>query len=364
MPKPSPHSAPLLEWFAQARRDLPWRATLDPYHVWLSEVMLQQTQMERGVAYFERFVARFPDLASLAAADEQDVLKLWEGLGYYSRARNLLKAARIMAAEHGGRVPDDHAALRALPGVGGYTAGAVLSIAYNRDVPAVDANAERVLARLHDVEQSPRDAEGRRLFARLAQELIPPGRAREINQAVMELGALVCLPRDPRCAACPLAGGCLARAAGSVARRPVLPDGAKTVPIGMGTAVIRHEGLFFVQRRLPEGVWAGLWEFPGGQVEPGEAPVDTARREVREETGFEVTIKDKLAVIRHAYTRYRVTMHAFLAAFPGGGQPPEPRLTAAQEHRWVPFEALAGLALPAPMRELVASLERDPRLCG
>jgi len=362
MQQPSPLSAPLLDWFSRVRRDLPWRASLDPYHVWLSEVMLQQTQMERGVAYFERFVARFPDLASLASAGEEEVLKLWEGLGYYGRARNLLKAARLMVALHGGRVPDDQALLRALPGVGDYTAGAVLSIAYNRDVPAVDANAERVLARLFDVEASPRDAPGKRLFRGLAQGLILPGRARETNQALMELGALVCSPRDPRCAACPLAGGCLARAAGTVSLRPVLPGGAKTVAIGMGTAVIRHEGLYFVQRRLPEGVWAGLWEFPGGQVEPGEAPVDAARREVREETGFEVLILDKLAVIRHAYTRYRVTMHAFLAGFPDGARPPEPRLTAAQAHRWVPFRELAGLALPAPMRELALAMERDPRL--
>ncbi|GFK92584.1 Adenine DNA glycosylase [Fundidesulfovibrio magnetotacticus] len=357
-------SAPLLHWFAASRRALPWRDGHDPYRVWLSEVMLQQTQMERGVDYFLRFTRRFPDLASLAAADEAEVLRLWEGLGYYRRARNLHLAARLMVERHGGRVPDDREALRALPGVGDYTAGAVLAIAYNRDEPAVDANAERVLARLHDVADSPRDAKGRRLFRELALGITPPGRAREAVQAVMELGALVCTPRAPRCEACPLSGECRALAAGVVLERPVLPGQARVTPIGMGTAVIRHRGLVFVQRRLDRGVWGGLWEFPGGQMEPGEHPRDTARREVREETGFEVEIRDKLAVIRHAYTRYRVTMHAFLAGFPEDSDPPEPVLTAAQEWRWTSLEGLAGLTLPAPMRELAQAMARDPRFAG
>lgn len=355
-------SSLLLDWFERSKRPLPWREGYDPYHVWLSEVMLQQTQMDRAVEYFRRFLARYPDIEALARADEEEVLRLWEGLGYYSRARNLLKAARVMASEHGGRVPRDSKALSALPGVGRYTAGAVLSIAYGRPVAAVDANVERVLARAFDLAGSPRGPEGRKLFEGLAASLIPEGRARDFNQALMEFGALVCTPRDPACGRCALRGVCGALRAGTVELRPALPEARPAVLIGMGTAVIEHGGLFFVQKRRPGGVWAGLWEFPGGQIEPGETPEEAAVREVREETGFEVAHRGKLAVIKHSYTRYRVTMHAYLMGFPEGAAPGEPVLTAATSCRWLRFEELATLAFPTAMRKLVQAMERDPRL--
>jgi A/G-specific adenine glycosylase len=361
-----PHSArfsdALLGWFASARRDLPWRETYDPYHVWLSEIMLQQTQMDRAVVYFERFLARFPDVATLAAAREDEVLRLWEGLGYYSRARNLLKAARAMAQSHGGRVPDDPASLAALPGVGRYTLGAVLSIAYGRDVPAVDANVERVLARYFDRVDPPREPDGKKRFEALAASLIPKGRARDFNQALMEFGALICLPRAPRCPECPLREGCAALAAGTVQMRPAPAKPKDIVHIGMGTAVILREGRFFVQKRDDGGVWAGLWEFPGGQIEPGEEPGQAAAREVFEETGFTVTPVGKLAVVKHAYTRYRVTMHAYLMALDGGAPPDEPKLTAATAWRWTDFPGLSRLAFPSAMRKLIAVMERDPRI--
>ncbi|MFP5223243.1 MAG: A/G-specific adenine glycosylase [Acidobacteriota bacterium] len=362
MPDPSLFSTPLLDWFRQARRPLPWRESYDPYQVWLSEVMLQQTQMDRAVVYFNRFLSRFPDVFALASASEDEVLRLWEGLGYYSRARNLLKAAQEIATKHAGLVPDDPPALAALPGVGRYTAGAVLSIAHQKDVAAVDANVERVLARVYDIAESPKDPTGKKRIAELVASLIPAGQARDFNQALMELGALVCTPRSPACPRCPMAGICRALAAGTVEERPTLPQAKAPVPIGMGTAVIVHEGRYFVQKRRPGGVWAGLWEFPGGQMEPGEAPEETALREVREETGFEVESRGKLAVIKHAYTRYRVTMHAFLMAFPEGVTPPDPVLTAATSYRWLPFERLEGLAFPTAMRKLTQAMERDARL--
>ena len=362
MPHSSRFSSLLLDWFHQARRPLPWRTGYDPYQVWLSEVMLQQTQMDRAVDYFNRFLARFPDVYSLARATEEEVLRLWEGLGYYGRARNLLKAARAIVELHGGVLPSTEKELADLPGVGAYTTGAVLSIAFNRDVPAVDANVERVLARVFDSALSPKGPKGRTYFRELAQSLIPTGQARDFNQALMELGALVCTPRDPACARCPLATICRALAADTVDLRPALPPGKPVVPIGMGTAVIVHEGLFFVQKRLPGGVWGGLWEFPGGQIEPGEEPEQAALREVREETGFTVESLGKLAVIKHAYTRYRVTMHAYLTGFPEGLAPPEPRLTAASAYRWLPFAKLEGLAFPTAMRKLAAAISRDPRL--
>lgn len=362
MPESSVFSSLLLDWFQKAKRPLPWRESYDPYQVWLSEVMLQQTQMDRAVGYFNRFLSRFPDVWALAQASEEEVLRLWEGLGYYSRGRNLIKAARMVVAEHGGRIPSDPAALVALPGVGRYTAGAVLSIAHNQDVPAVDANVERVLARCFDLAESPRDPAGKKCFSELAAWLIPPGQARDFNQALMELGALVCAPRAPTCGACPLAGICRALAGGTVEERPALPKSKPAIQIGMGTAVIVHDGLYFVQKRRPGGVWAGLWEFPGGQMEPGEEPEQTALREVAEETGFVVRSLGKLAVIKHSYTRYRVTMHAYLAGFPDGAKPPEPVLTAATSCRWLPFGALAGLAFPTAMRKLMQTIERDARL--
>lgn len=355
-------SARLLDWFERSKRPLPWREGYDPYHVWLSEVMLQQTQMDRAVDYFNRFLARFPDVNALARAGEEEVLRLWEGLGYYSRARNLLKAARVMSAEHGGEVPSSAEALAALPGVGRYTAGAVLSIAHGQEVPAVDANVERVLSRAFDIAESPRGPAGRKRFEELAASLIPRGRARDFNQALMEFGALVCTPRDPSCGRCPLADLCAAREADTVELRPALPEAKPAVLIGMGTAVIERGGLYFVQKRRPGGVWAGLWEFPGGQMEPGETPEETAIREVREETGFNVVPRGKLAVIKHSYTRYRVTMHAYLMGFPEGADPGEPVLTAATSCRWLPFGELGSLAFPTAMRKLALAMERDPRI--
>ncbi|MFZ5426376.1 MAG: A/G-specific adenine glycosylase [Thermodesulfobacteriota bacterium] len=362
MPDTSAFPSLLLDWFGRHARPLPWRETYDPYQVWLSEVMLQQTQMDRAVEYFMRFLRRYPDVRALASAQEDDVLRLWEGLGYYGRARNLLKAAREIAAKHGGLVPSSPEALASLPGVGRYTAGAVLSIAFGQDVPAVDANVERVLSRVFDMPDSPRDKAGKTRLHDLAASLIPQGRARDFNQALMEFGALVCAPRDPACAGCPLSGVCRARAAGTVELRPALPESRPAISIEMATAVIEHSGLCFVQKRRPGGVWAGLWEFPGGQVEPGEAPEEAARREVKEETGFDVVSRGKLAVIRHSYTRYRVTMHAYLMGFPEGTAPGEPVLTAATSCRWLPFGGLGALAFPTAMRKLMAAMERDAGL--
>ncbi|MEW6499985.1 MAG: A/G-specific adenine glycosylase, partial [Thermodesulfobacteriota bacterium] len=208
----------LLAWFAAHSRDLPWRRTYDPYHVWISEIMLQQTRMERVIGYFRRWLERFPDLPALAAADEEEVLKCWEGLGYYSRARNLHRAAGLVMRDHGGTIPADHAALLTLPGIGRYTAGAIMSLAFNREYPLVDANVERLFARLYDIDSPVREAVNHRFVWQRALELIPPGRARLFNQALMELGALVCTPKNPACSACPLAGHCKALRGNTVTR--------------------------------------------------------------------------------------------------------------------------------------------------
>lgn len=352
----------LLHWFAANGRDLPWRKTYTPYEVWISEIMLQQTQMERGVSYFCRWMERFPTPAALAAASEEDVLHAWEGLGYYSRARNLLAAARRIRDVHGGVFPCDRTDIAALPGVGPYTTAAVASIAFEQPVACVDANVERVIARVFDVDAPVKDRKAAARIAALAREWLPPAQARAHNQAVMELGALVC-GRKPRCEVCPLADFCTARHLGIVHERPVPGRKADTVLLDVVTGVLRHAGRIFVQKRCDRGAWGGLWEFPGGRVEPGEDPRQAVVREHHEETGFAVRITDEYGIIRHGYTTYRVTLHCFGVALAEGawatdadGLPVPPVLTAASAYRWVQPQELQALAMPAAHRKLADRL--------
>jgi len=355
----------LLDWFAAEKRDLPWRRDYAPYAVWISEIMAQQTQMDRVVPYFNRFLAQFPDVAALAAADEDAVLVAWEGLGYYSRARHLHAAAKKIMADFGGRLPDRPEDIRELPGIGDYTAAAIASIAFGADVPVVDANVLRILARMDDIDTPIREPAGRAKAQALAERLLPGGRARQWNQALMELGGLVCRPKKPRCAACPVRELCQARHLGIVSDRPVLSKTKDIVPLNVATGVLVQAGRVFIQKRLPKGAWGNLWEFPGGRIEPGETPEAAAVRELREETGFETDVAGKLAVIRHGYTTFRVTLHCFLLHLTGRPReacPPEPVLTAAQQSLWVAPAELTRFAFPAGHRKLIDSLSRDLRL--
>ena len=348
----------LLAWFAAHQRPLPWRINYTPYEVWISEVMLQQTQMERGVSYFTRWMARFPDVAALAAASEEEVLRLWEGLGYYSRARHVLAAARLIMEKHKGVFPSGLEDIRALPGVGPYTAGAVASIAFGEKLPCVDANVERVVARVFDLDGPVKQEPAASAVRAWALRLVPEGRAREHNQAMMELGALVC-GKKPRCALCPLAAFCVSLHLGIVDQRPVPGKRAAITPIEVVTGVLRHTGRVFVQKRLASGVWGNLWEFPGGRVEPGESPEQAVAREFGEETGFDVAVDRGYGIIRHGYTTYRITLHCFalsLAATTAAATEAEPTappiLTAASAWRWVTPVELENLAMPAAHRKL------------
>ena len=346
----------LLDWFRRNMRPLPWRRDYTPYQVWVSEIMLQQTQMERAVSYFERWMRRFPDVRTVAEADTDEVLKAWEGLGYYSRVRNLHKAARQIMLRHEGELPLDHASLLALPGIGEYTAGAILSIAANQAVPAVDANVERVFSRLFDIDVPVKSPIAADYMQHIAAGLIPQGQARLFNQALMELGALVC-GKTPRCGECPLTRFCQARRLNIVADRPVPGKKYGTTSLEIISGVLVHENRVFIQRRLDSGVWAGLWEFPGGRLEPGEEPGQGIVREFCEETEFPVLVRTCLGVVRHAYTRYRITMHCFVCAFAPAaataGGLPEPVLRAATEYRWVHPAELERYTLPAGHRKLL-----------
>jgi len=348
----------LLDWFCRHKRDLPWRRTYAPYHVWISEVMLQQTQMERGVEYFKRWVARFPDVESLASAPEDEVLKLWEGLGYYSRARNLHLAAREVVLRYGGTLPSSPEALRTLPGIGPYTARAIASIAFGQDVCVVDANVERVISRLYDIALPVKSRQARDEIECRSARLLPEGRARDFNQALMEFGSLVCSPRSPACPECPMTDHCLARKNGVQEDRPVIVKPPSPIYISMATGVLVHDGRILTQKRRADDVWGNLWEFPGGVVENGETPGQAVVREYLEETGLIVNHPVPIASFKHSYTRYRVTLHAFNVTLVS--RPGELALHAAQEHRWAAWSEIMKLAFPAGHRKLVHLLHNDP----
>jgi A/G-specific adenine glycosylase len=279
----------LLPWFARHRRDLPWRRNRSPYRVWVSELMLQQTRVDTVIPYFRRFMTRFPSVSRLAAAPLPEVLKAWEGLGYYSRARNLHRAARRVVEEFGGDFPKTRAGWLELPGVGPYTAAAVASLAFGLDHAVLDGNVERVLSRCLALDMPSGSSAAKRRLQGAADALLPPGRAGEFNEALMELGAVLCLPRAPACPRCPLRGECAAARAGTPERWPVRRPG-KPLPLVRvaAAAVRRRDGRILVARRPEHGLLAGLWEFPGGKIRAGETPRECAARELREELGVTI----------------------------------------------------------------------------
>ena len=342
----------LLSFYDEARRDLPWRRTTDPYRIWVSEVVLQQTRAETVIPFYERWLARFPTLAALAAAPTDQVLKAWEGLGYYSRARNLHRAAHLVRERHAGYVPDDVRALRALPGVGEYTAGAVASIAFGRAEPAVDGNVRRVLARLLDEP----DPSARRLRS-IAAALLPQERPGDFNQAMMELGAVRCTPRAPACRRCPVSRLCRARRAGTQLERPVRRRRAAVPIYDLGTAVIRDAaGRLLLERRPDGGLLAGLFSFPSAVMDPGEAAEAAARRAVTVRLERHAT---PLGVVEHTFTHRRERYHAVLfecshnhdirgRSLTGGKVTP-----VAEPHRWVRPTELADIPVPVAQRKIL-----------
>jgi A/G-specific adenine glycosylase len=297
--------------------------------------MLQQTQVETVIPYFERWMARFPTLASLATASQQEVLAAWEGLGYYSRARNLHRAAQRVMTEYGGQIPHDLQALRHLPGIGRYTAAAIASIAFGMDEPALDGNIRRVLARLFNVTEPARTSPGEHRLWELAAAHLPPGRAGDYNQALMDLGATICTPRSPDCPRCPLGDLCQARALGVQQERPVTKPRPPVPHYTVTAAVIQRDGLVLIARRPDNGLLGGLWEFPGGKVQDGEGLPACLWREIHEELGAEISVGEPLGVYRHAYTHFRVTLYAFRCTLVRG----EPVPIQASAVTWVsPFE--------------------------
>jgi A/G-specific adenine glycosylase len=343
----------LLAWFAQHARDLPWRRERTPYRVWVAEVMLQQTQVGTVVPYYERFLARFPSVQALANASLEEVLKVWEGLGYYARARNLHAAARQIVSAHGGHLPGTFEELLGLPGVGRYIAGALASIAFGQDVAAVDGNAQRVLCRVFGIQDDVTRSAARRGIETLATNLLPPGRAGDFNEALMELGATVCTPRSPLCAHCPLRELCRARATGDPEALPVRRPRRRVPHYDVAAAVtVRADGRVLVAQRNPDDMLGGLWEFPGGKREEGETLPECLAREMREELDVEVEVDERLTVVRHAYTHFRITLHAFLCRLLSG----EPRCLDCAAFRWATLEELDALPMSVVDRKVARAL--------
>jgi A/G-specific adenine glycosylase len=352
----------LLAWFRAHRRDLPWRRDRDPYRVWVSEVMLQQTQVSAVVGYFERFVSRFPTLADLAAADEQEVLRLWEGLGYYRRARHLLQAARLLAGRHQGAFPRDPAALAGLPGLGEYTRNAVLSQAFDLRLPILEANSARVLSRLFAREDDPRQGPARRWLWQAAEALLPARETGDFNQALMELGALVCTPEAPRCPDCPLSARCAAFGAGRQHEIPAYAPPPAPTSVQEAAVVVRREGrVLLVQRPASAVRWASLWEFPHGELIDGETHEQAAGRLLAGLTGLEARLGAELTTIRHGVTRFLITLVCFEAEH----EALEFRSDFYARGEWVEPAGLGGYPVSSPQRKLarlVAGEGRQRRL--
>ncbi len=345
----------LLNWFDRHQRLLPWRSNRDAYRIWISEVMLQQTTVAAVVPYFERFLAAFPSVEDLATADEQEVLKLWEGLGYYRRARHLHAAAQTLVAEHAGQLPDDPEVWAALPGVGRYILGAVLSQAFDRRLPIVEANSLRVLARLFGYPGDPRDGAGKAWVWQAAEVVLPARRIGDFNQALMELGALVCTPTAPACGECPLAPHCQANRDGSQAHIPPPKRQPAITEVNEIAAVVRDGPRLLVCRRRAEADrWQNMWELPHGVRLPAEIPAIAAARLAQELTGFTVQPGAVIATVRHSVTRFRITMVCVESVRTSGTFGPG----FYTEASWLLPEEIAQLPVSAPQRKLLNQLNQ------
>jgi A/G-specific adenine glycosylase len=335
---PTSFSQALLNWYQEHARDLPWRGRRDPYGIWVAEIMLQQTRVETVIPYYQRWMERFPTVKALARADLNEVLALWEGLGYYRRAINLLRAATQIVSEQGGAFPETAEGLQRLSGIGPYTAAAIAAIAFDENCLAMDGNLRRVFSRIFDFDQDPRQPRAGRRLAALAWELLPAGRAGEFNQAVMDLGSLICLPRYPKCPDCPLRDFCLAYARGTQKQRPVRLPRKRIPTVDAVAAILVREGRVLLGRRSEQALLAGLWEFPGGRVEVGESEPEALRREIQEELGVEIRVGERVGSYRHSYTHFKVHLSAYRCKLVRG----KPRANVHSELAWVHVGELDG----------------------
>jgi A/G-specific adenine glycosylase len=343
----------LLTWYEKNKRDLPWRRTSDPYKIWISEVMLQQTQVEQASPYYERFLKAYPDIQSLAKAPLDDILKVCEGMGYYARARNIKNAVDVLVKEHNGQIPRTHDELIKIPGIGPYTAAAIASIAFNENFPVVDGNVMRVLARVVKIEEPPKKKGVKSKFVQAARSLMPEGKAGDFNQAMMELGALICTPQRPKCPLCPINFFCLAYQ--TMPDPSVLPvrGPVKDKPhYDIAVGIVWRKGKILIDRRPTEGLLGGLWEFPGGKQESGETLEQCLEREILDELNIKIRVQGPFLTVPHAYTHFKVTLHSFQCQHIEG----EPRPKKANDWKWVDPLNLRKYAFPKSNKVILDAL--------
>ena len=346
----------LLSWYDANKRSMPWRDCGNPYYIWLSEIMLQQTRVDQVTPYFNRFIERFPTVFDLAKASQQDVLSVWEGLGYYSRARYLHNAAKAVVENHNGNVPDIWDKITKLKGIGPYTASAVLSIAFQKPYAVVDGNVIRVLSRYFAIEDDVRRSTVKNNIQEHADELLSRERPGDFNQAVMELGATICTPSNPDCEACPLAAGCTARKKVKTDQIPYKSP-AKKVPhhnIGVGI-LVNDDNEVLIALRPNNAMLGGLWEFPGGKQKDGESIKETVIRELREELAIKARIIEPFMKLKHAYSHFKITLHTYICELVEGN--PKPK--TSQQIKWVPVTALDQFPFPKANRRLTDKLMSD-----
>lgn len=347
--------ASLLGWYRRNRRSLPWRETRDPYRIWISEVMLQQTQVSTVIPYFHHFIKKFPTVKALAGADLQAVLKSWEGLGYYARARHLHQAAQVLANGRRGKIPDSYTEFRKLPGVGEYIAAAVLSIAFGQPRAAIDGNVKRVLARLFSIDAPVNDPASGKIFRDAGEALLDREHPGDFNQAMMELGALICRPQNPLCRQCPVRRFCSAFAQSRQEEFPCRKPRKTTPQYHIAVGVVQKDGRVLITRRAEKGLLGGLWEFPGGKVHQGAETAEQAcRREIKEEVNLEVQVGPHLARVKHAYTHFKIVMDVFLCEYLAG----EVALNGPVDFRWITAEELGNYPFPRGNQKFMPQLSR------
>ncbi len=353
----APFSKKLTAWSRRRARALPWRGVRDPYRIWISEIMLQQTQAATVIPYYRRFLKRFPSLKALSRAKPQSVLKVWEGLGYYTRARNLHRAALEIQNQGGGRFPRTATDWEKLPGVGRYTAAAIAAIAYNEGAAALDANARRILARVYAYRRVMRDVRSQKELSVLYQRARGSAAPGAFFQALMDLGQLVCLPRRPLCAECPISASCLSFKRGLQNQLPLRKRPVSIPHFDVTAALILRNGKALIARR-PEGkLLGGLWEFPGGKLERGESLPACLRREIKEELGVTVVVREKILVVKHAFSHFRITLHVFRCDSLRG----TPKPIGAAAVRWVCIRDLGQFPMGRADRIVAGKLTVAPR---
>ena len=352
----SPLRQQLLNWFAEEKRDLPWRKTDEPYAIWVSEVMLQQTQTRKVLEYYDRFLQKFPSIRALARAELDDVLKAWEGLGYYARARNLHRAAKEIVASHGAKIPADYDTLCQINGIGPYTAAAVSSIAFGQPKAVVDGNVIRVLSRLLLIDKNPKEKSTKASISESAQRLLDTTASGDFNEAMMELGATICTPRKPKCLLCPISDFCQAyQKLEDPSRLPVKPPKRNVPHFNLAAALIWDEGFVFINRRQENGLLGGMWEFPGVKLENGQSPQEAIKQEMLEDINLEVEVGDFFMEVKHAYSHFKITLHVYHCLFKDG----EPRLTTATDWRWVKPNELKYYAFATANKKVINKLEAE-----